>query len=555
MKRASLLLALILAAVGVEALRAAPVEASHPVYAFLRRMEMRGLVPPGRLSTLPRAKEEIAAMLDAADGSGRLRPREKSDLELYRKMLDLAPTDSSRFHPLVYADSNTSAAGRIEYFTGGYAQDSIPHARAFAFGSLNATVEGAYKKRLQFVSSAGIGMERSRYPRFVENYDPSRGMPYNTDREGKAGIPRSVSTMDAFRTVVGYRDESLRFEVGSDWNQWGPGIWQHAFLSQRPWFWVQDSLPPDDSSHFAGTPYPGRYRRGYRYPGEAAPMTQARMAFRLGWLEYTKVVAERQGLFTDSAAHVIAHRLEARPWSFLGIGVQEMVATAGRPLDWTYAIPLVPLKYAEHQLGDRDNAAVGVDAEVLWAGRGRAYGELFLDDFSGFDLNFWGNKFAFMLGAEAVDLPIAGSLLQIEYARVEPWTFTHTGVDNQLQHFGALLGSSLPPNSHALHVAWQQTLPFALEARLEYVFMQRDAASRGSSVFDFHNDAVDGTTKEFLGGVVETRNEVNLGVTYRWDRFVQLDGSAGYLDVENWKSRRGASISWPSVSGEIRLRY
>jgi hypothetical protein len=553
MRRALILAAMILAT-AVCAPQASPVEASHPVYAFLRRLEMRGLVSPGRLSTLPRPKEEIAALLDQAEASAGIRSRERADVALYRKLLDLAPR-ASRFRPLAWADSNASASAHLEYFTGGYAQDSLPVARAFAFGSLNATVEGSFKKKLQFVSTAGIGMERSREPRFVENYEPARGLPYNTDREGKAGIPRGVSTMDAFRTVVGYRDESLRLEFGSDWNQWGPGVWQHAFLSQRPWFWVQDSLPPDDSAHFIGTPYPGRYRRGFRYPGEAAPMTQLRMAYGFGWLEYTKVVAERQGLWTDSAAHVIAHRLEARPWPFLGLGVVEMIATSGRSMDWTYVIPLVPLKYAEHQLGDRDNAAVGFDAEYLWAGHGRAYGELFLDDFSGFDLDFWGSKYAYMIGAEAVDLPFAGSLLQIEYAHVEPWTFTHTGVDDQFQHFGALIGSSLPPNSHAVHLAWEQALPHALELRLEYLFMQRDAASRGGSIFDFHLDASDGKTKTFLGGTVETRNEVNLGVTYRRDRFLELGGTVGYLAVEGWKSRAGESIGGPAVSGEIRLRY
>lgn len=553
MMKSAFLAALLLIAMGAPS--AAPVDVADPVYGFLHRLELRGLVSPGHLSTLPRAKEEIAALLEQASASDRLRPREKREIENFRKRLDLAPGDSSRFRPFVYSDSAATGSAHLEYFTGGYAQDSLPFARAYAFGSLNATVEGAYKKRLQFVSTAGIGMERSYYPRFTENYNPARGLPYNTDREGKAGILRGVSTMDDYRTVVGYRDDALRLELGSDWNQWGPGVWQHAFLSQRPWFWVQDSLPSEDSSLFPGTPSPGRYRVGYRSPGEGPPMTQGRAAYRLGWLEYVKVVAERQGLWRDSSAHLVAHRLTARPWPFLGLGVEELVVTAGRPLDWTYVIPFVPLKYAEHQLGDRDNVAVAGDAEALWAGHGRVYAELFLDDFSGFDLDFWGNKYAFTVGVEAVDVLIAGSLLQAEYSRVEPWTFTHQGVDNQLQHFGALLGSSLPPDSHALHLAWEQALPAAFTARLEYLFMQRDATSRGSSPFDFHDDARDGVLKTFLGGVVETRQEITLTGSYRWDRFLDLHAMVGWLDVENWRSQSGSTLSWPSAAGEFRVRY
>src|SRR6185436_7570429 len=109
----------------------------------------------------------------------------------------------------------------------------------------------------------------------------------------------------------------------------------------------------------------------------------------------------------------------------------------------------------------------------------------------------------FTVGAEAVELPFEGSVLQAEYSRVEPWTFTHRQIDDQLQHYGALVGSSLPPNSHALHLAWEHALPKALDLRLEYLFLQRGLGDRGSSVFDWHSDVADSRTKTFLGGTVE----------------------------------------------------
>ncbi|HAO99347.1 MAG TPA: hypothetical protein DCQ83_04825, partial [Fibrobacteres bacterium] len=40
-----------------------PVEVSHPVTNFLRRLEEKGLVTPGFLSTLPRDASEIAEVL------------------------------------------------------------------------------------------------------------------------------------------------------------------------------------------------------------------------------------------------------------------------------------------------------------------------------------------------------------------------------------------------------------------------------------------------------------------------------------------------------------
>ena len=450
-----------------------PVDIANPVYDFLRRLELEGRIRPGCLGALPLPKSQVTALLrEAGSGSAGMPDWEAKRLEGFREEFGLAESRDGRYHPLVYRDSAFRVAISAESYNGGFLRDSLPRAMTHGFGSISGAIEGSYRENLQFISNAGSGQERSWHERATENYDPGRGLPYNTDRTGKAGIPRTASTFDAFRTVAGYESEGFRLEFGNDWNQWGPGIWQHAFLSRKPWFWVQDSLAASDSAGFKGSPQAGRYRRGYRYPGETAPMTQLRMGFRLGKFAYTKVVAERTGLWADSLAHMVAHRLEYRPWGFLGIGLQEMVMTAGRSLDWTYAIPLVPLKYAEHELGDRDNAAVGVDAEALWAGHGRVFGELLLDDFSGWDLEFWGAKYAYSAGAEAVGWPFPAARLQIEYAHVEPWVFTHGVRGDQMQHFGALLGSALPPDSHALRAAWEQAVRFDLDLRLEYAFMQ-----------------------------------------------------------------------------------
>ncbi|MEO7427173.1 MAG: capsule assembly Wzi family protein [Fibrobacteria bacterium] len=547
-------LAALLAAVSIAS--AVPVDIANSVYGFLRRLELEGRITPGRLGTLPLPKSEVTALLREAGAREDAMPEwERKRLEDFREEFGLRESRDGRYHPLAYSDSSFRVAIHAESYNEGYIQDSLPRAMTHGFGSVSGTIEGSYKEKLQFLSNAGLGQERALHERFTENYDPARGLPYNTDRTGKAGIPRSASSFDAFRTVVGYEEPGFRLEFGSDWNQWGPGVWQHAFLSQRPWFWTQDSLPPSDSARFLGTANPGRYRRGYRYPGESAPMTQLRMAFRLGKFAYTKVAAQRTSLWNDTQAYVVAHRLEYRPWPFLGLGLQEMVATAGRPLDWTYIIPLVPLKFSEHELGDRDNSAVGMDAEVLLAGRGRIYGELLLDDFSGWDLDFWGAKYAYSLGAEAVGFPFSASRLQMEYAHVEPWVFTHGVPGDQMQHFGALLGSSLPANSHALRAAWEHALRFDLDVSLQYAFMQRDATSRGSSPFDVHVTLSDGTQKDFLGGTVETRNGIRLGCDWRWRRFVEFRGSAGYLAVSDWKSEAGESLSSPTFSGELILRY
>jgi hypothetical protein len=94
-----------------------------------------------------------------------------------------------------------------------------------------------------------------------------------------------------------------------------------------------------------------------------------------------------------------------------------------------------------------------------------------------------------------------------------------------------------------------------MDLSLEYAFMQRNATSRGSSVFDVHDPIVDGDRKAFLGGTVETRNALLFGGEWRWRRFVELRGSVGFLAVDDWKSLAGESLVSPTLACELTLRY
>lgn len=541
---------------------AVPVEVDHPVTPFLRRLEEKGVIEPGFWSTLPRDAAEIAgALAQAARHAPGLSAWDRRRLERYLDEFD--PARKRRGTRLHYRDSLLTLHGGAEYFTGGYLRDSLPRADRYAFGSFTPSLEGAYGDHLYFTASATLAMERSRSDRFVENYEPHRGLPYNTSREGKTGVPQGVSTFDGFRTVVGFGDSRIALEAGQDWNRWGPGRWQHATLGTRPHFWVSDSLPAStangrDGSEtgFVGTDPAthGGYRRGYRYPGESAPMPQVRLRLRGGRWEYTKIVAERTGLHADSGAKLVAHRLQVRLGAFT-FGGTEMLSVGTRPLTGVLFLPGIPLKFAEHSGGDRDNAAMSADAEWRIAGHGRIYGEFFLDDYSGPPRDFWGNKFAWMLGGSWQDPFGLPAELNAEYARVDPWVYGHRNYNTALQHYGALLGSALPPNSRAVFASASFPLPAGAEGLVEWRFRQRDLKSPGSSIFDDYARTVEETTMQFLERDVETRNEITATIDWSWRRHIRLTGGGGGLWVSNWKGSPGVSVATPTAFGEIRLRY
>jgi hypothetical protein len=559
LRRAAALLSALLPVLIPATAAAVPVEATHPVYALLRRLEVRGLLDRPTLGTLPLQDSDVLSMLRAAERDTlRLQTRERADLD--RHLVEFDPARRVRSTRLAWRDSSTGRflAGSASFSAAVHGSDSLPEAAGDAYAAFAPRVEGALSPTLGFSSEAVVGGEWSRHDRFFLNYDPQRGLPYNTRKRDSIADRSGSATFDAFRTVFTWSRGGVSLDGGNDWNQWGPGIFQHPSYGPHPWFWVRDSLPAVDSTGFRGTPAPGGHRMGFRSPGEAAPMTQARLGISWGRLRYVKFIAEKIGLDADEPGWVIGHRMEARLGRNVLLGLHETVIQAGRALEPTYAIPFVPLKYAEHQVGDRDNISLGADLDWRLPWSARVYGELFLDDLLGPDAFFdpyWGNKFAVTFGAEAYDLLLPASVVQAEYARVEPWLFTHRLFDNQAQHYGALLGSSLPPNSHALRLRFAKDLPRGLSAEAEYGFLQRGVDVPGSSPFDFHQDSVHGKDKVFLGDDPETRHAFRAAVTWIRDRHLQATASLGWLRVGAWRGDPSRSVSGPSASLAARIAY
>ncbi len=529
-----------------------PIEPRHPAYELLRRGEAQGLVPLGFTAILPRDRNEVVSALKTMQESN---PPLLWDAQIESALRDLDWEARRQVSVLTYRDSNWVGGAQADFTTSGTYADSLPRAQAFAFGSLSLQIAGQYGEHLYAVSQAFVGSERSHVARFRENYDPSQGLTYNTDREGKAGVARGVSTFDGFRTVVGMVQGPIRLEAGQDWNQWGPGRFSQTTLGAQPWFWVQDSLPASDSVDYSGTKFSGGYRRGFRFPGEASPLPQLRLRIASAKLEYIKVVAQRTGLHADSAAWLIAHRVVWHARRDLTFGATELVALAGRNPDWVYWLPLVPLKYAEHQLGDRDNIAISADVTYRLPWCALVYAEGLLDDFSGFPLDFWGNKFAFTLGGHWESPKTAATQLDLEYSLVSPWVYSHLKPNTQMQSYGALLGSALPPDSHRILGLATQGLSATWKAMAQGYWMQRGVGSREASIFSVHLDSLDGSKRKFLEGPVESRLGLALGTQWKPLTWLDVDAWVGHAWVTDWKGQGGLDWTVPWLNGSVHVTY
>src|SRR5690606_15216377 len=212
---------------------AMPVEVTHPVADFLRRLEEKGVVQPGFWSTLPRDEAEVARVLAEAAAADRAAtgargalnrfgrwlggadasraPRgvpltawDRRRLERYRDEFDPARKRRSRLH---YEDGSPfTVHGTAQFYTGVFLRDSLPGPDHHGFGHYGATAQATYSDFAWVTASAYAGSERHLLDRrFTAAYqsNPAMGMTYSINRNGVNGSDLSASTFDAGRVMVG----------------------------------------------------------------------------------------------------------------------------------------------------------------------------------------------------------------------------------------------------------------------------------------------------------------------------------------------------------------
>jgi hypothetical protein len=158
---------------------------------------------------------------------------------------------------------------------------------------------------------------------------------------------------------------------------------------------------------------------------------------------------------------IATHRIAFEPTNWLNFAVNDMIVYWGRGLDMAYLNPLAFFVSAGLSTRERnlnDNSMLSFDVALRPMQGMRAYAALVIDDI-GFgtlgDTSRRGNnnKFAYQIGvSQALGAPGASSrsMLTLEYARIDPFTFTHRSINASYTTFGASIGYDMQPNSDRL---------------------------------------------------------------------------------------------------------
>jgi hypothetical protein len=335
--------------------------------------------------------------------------------------------------------------------------------------------------------------------------------------------------------TVGYLFLNIPYvevELGKNNNRWGPGRTGALALSD--------------------------YATSYDQIKLSAKFWKARFTYVHGFLRQYPPLTDREYMVNGvtrkifSNKFLAAHRLEVRPWRWLQVGLHETVIYGERNVELAYLNPINFYRSAEHFLGDRDNAMMGMDVELRPRRDVRLYAELLLDDFSVSRIgdDWYGNKTAWLAGAHLTNpLHIARSDFRFEYVRLEPYLYTHTFPINVYKNYGSELGHWAGPNSDVLYGEFLYWLNLRWQFKLQATHYRHGANPADRNIGgDIDRAFVPGDpqTVKFLDGIKEQRTTLGVQASYEFvrslaaraavqhTRFLNAPSSAGRTDVDTW---------------------
>lgn len=204
------------------------------------------------------------------------------------------------------------------------------------------------------------------------------------------------------------------------------------------------------------------------------------------WLSDVRPEVEADKAFLTK--YVANHYLSLNVTKRLNIGLFESVLwtnSNNRGFDVNYLNPIIFYRAIEFQTGQgAGNALLGASTKYKWNDNVNLYSQFILDEFSLGDVKAgeksWKNKFGYQLGVKYYNaFKVDNLLLQFEYNRVRPYTYSHNTIVLNYAHSNQSLAHLWGANfSEAVLIARYRYKRWFADAKLIF----------GTRGFDFNND-------------------------------------------------------------------
>lgn len=523
MRLASLFIILIIfCLISISFSQSAYVDYEHWIYEFIQKMDTRGLFTRFDAGMKPYSRVEIAKILVQIDRQSRSNPRllsasEKGMLEQFKgefhdELADSGLQINPRFferHTLkwqekqhrIYIDFTFDQ--KLDFRSG----DQFETAERQAETTLGAVLRGEFHPNFSFymyVTNTRSSVDDST----GEHFDPAQGQPVVTTG--------SSAFSDKAVAYLNWRLPWFSLKLGRDRIKWGPGYRGGLTLSQNNPLFDMILL----QTRF------NRFNFQYFHGFLNSPFEQK---------------------------YLIGHRVELKAADWLYLAGTETLIYGNRGIEMQYLNPLMPYHVAEHHLGDKDNNMMSFEISAFPKKNQKYYAELLLDDFSSSEnwLKYIGNKFGILVGGYwAAPLGLQNADLRFEYTRIEPFVYTHYDSVNIYMNYDQSIGYWAGPNSDDLLLEMNYWLYRSVHLRLALEQVRRGSGN----LYRFPTKA-DGTTKEFLSGVVERQRILAFQIRDQLFKDVFLAFQATLVQTQNVGKITGVDALDKYFSFHLSVNY
>ncbi len=503
------------------------VHLTNPVYDFLLRAETKGLLPNYSLSDLPLQRYEIVDALKLINNAkANLNSFEQKTLDKYLNEFEinerynavLIPSESDKV--LLLSSKIFSNYEKLLY----HYKDSLHNVTIEPLASFESMYAKApNRKRSYNIIQAGGRLFGTLGKVLGYSLQATNGSILSGNRslaledlKFAQNIKFAIlnSDIDFTNSHVIYRKDWFFASFEREDRILGAGLLQHPFLER--------GAPPMDAITV-----------GVKFKHFKYKFTHG------GLLGYVDTTSRWQTGFMVHIPqkYIVMHRFSITP-SWGEIAVWESSVYSNRQLDFAYINPLSFLKSVEHSLHDRDNSLMGLDFTIRPVNNLQLKSSFLLDDMviSRIGTGYWSNKTAFNFAVLAA-LP-GGIDLGVEYARVEPYTYSHFNNQNSYTSDSSMIGSILLPNSDksSLVCNWWFGGRYPLKLILGYIRHGDNIVDKvtGKVIKNVGGDPnygfiygdpeevtfLDGNRKEYLSTEISTNFEVvrgfNIGCYYQY---------------------------------------
>ncbi len=555
-------LIILLASFNISYSQAENVHASHPIYSFFKRMEIKKIIDKYHDAIIPLSRKEITKyILEIDKEQDRLTETEicilkdlkiEFSFDIKKSLFDSYNLFNSETEILNVEVSEISFSEKQKYIYSYH--DSV--LTFFVDGLLSAGYRGAndetFNSSAEYIEWGGKlrGSISGNFGYYLHLTNAQFWGSRNVlTRDKRISQSFALNTIDAknFDFVEGYARYDagiISLQIGRERLLWGNSYGTKLIISDFPR--VFDAIRFD-----------GVYKN-------------IKYTFMHAWIlgkQYFRKIDIGLGfepIVPDK--YFAAHRLEYSFSNVLDLALQEITIYSNRSADLGYLNPFTFFESVQRSRQERDNGFLSIDFQFRPFRGYEIQGTLFFDDihFTKWGTNRWENKYAYQIGVMGVDpLNIPNISVMVEYTRVEPFTYSHDrSLDNDYGSNGILLGTQIGPNADS----WYFRIDKFITSRITTA-ISLELQRSGENIYDTNGNLIknvggdflvphrpsDSIFKDFLGGNFQKKYISQFHLSYEFINQFYIDLNYQYLVMKTVK--KPINNESHDFTGTLRMEF